>query len=397
MRRWREALLIASLFAALILFTVYGPGRAQSEGFGELGSTHSHGDEGALALQRWLSAIGYVAANLEYTEWQIPADARALLMLNPVTEPVTGEESEEILRWVRDGGTLIAIDERPQLVMAPNQLWQALQATTAVSDTDGSDLAARASVTQPLLVTPPVSEVSVHTNRAVTMEDAAYVTLLETRYGPTLIGRQEGRGYIYLGVSAHPFTNAGLQEPGSAALMLNLLARVPPGGTILFDEFHHGFGEAAAAAPSLRQIVLRNWWGWASLYALGIVALYLVLTGRRFGQPVPLQRDVARRSSAEYVESIAQLLQRAGKRQTIGAHFHEALKRRLARQHGVVATADDDRFVRDLVYSGAATEEQAGALRTLLADLLRPGMNDAELVRVVRAADRAVDQRGRLR
>ena len=397
MRRWREVLLIAGLFTALILFTLYGPGRAQTEEFGELGSTHSHGDEGALALQRWLGSVGYTAANLEYGPWQIPDEAGALLLINPITEPITAAETEEILRWVRDGGTLIAIDERPQLVMAPNQLWRALGATTAISETDSGELAARATVTQPLLVSPPVQDVVVHTNRAVMLEDEAYVTVLETRFGPTLIGRQEGRGYIYLGVSAWPFTNAGLQEPGSAALVLNLLARVPPGATILFDEFHHGFAPAAAAAPSLRQVVLRNWWGWAAIYALGISALYLVLTGRRFGRPIPLRRDVARRSSGEYVESIARLLQRAGKRQTIGAHFHESLKRRLARQHGVVATADDDRFVRDLLHSGAATEEQAGAVRKLLADLVRPDVNDAELVRVVRSLDQAVDARGRLR
>jgi hypothetical protein len=123
------------------------------------------------------------------------------------------------------------------------------------------------------------------------------------------------------------------------------------------------------------------------LYALAVVALYIVLTGRRFGKPVPLQRDVARRSSGEYVESIAQLLQRGGKRQQVALHYRDALKRRVARAHGLNAASDDEAFLRELLRSGATTEQQADGLRRLLADL----------VRLARAADDLVDGRGQFR
>jgi hypothetical protein len=166
----------------------------------------------------------------------------------------------------------------------------------------------------------------------------------------------------------------------------------------LFDEVHHGFGGANGATNrSLRQIALGQWWGWAALYAVGVVALYIVLTGRRFGRPVPLQQDVARRSSAEYVQSVAHLLRRGRKRGPIAQHFHATLKRRLARPYGFVPPEDDVAFVRELVRVGGASDEQAAELRPVLTALSKPDMSDLELVRLVRSADALVDARGRLR
>ncbi|HSH81229.1 MAG TPA: DUF4350 domain-containing protein, partial [Herpetosiphonaceae bacterium] len=137
MSRWRDILLLAGLFGGLIAFTIYGPGRSQTTSEGTRGSAHEVGDEGALALQRWLGTIGYAPANLEYSEWRVPDDAAALLILNPVEEPITREHADEVLRWVREGGTLIAVDERPQAALTPNRLWERLGATTAVSNTNG--------------------------------------------------------------------------------------------------------------------------------------------------------------------------------------------------------------------------------------------------------------------
>ncbi len=400
MRRLRELLVIVALFAVLIVFAIYGPAGSDTDGDGERGSAHSSGDEGSLALQRWLATLGYRTANLEYRAWQIPDDAGALLMVNAVKEPILDEEAQEVLRWVREGGTLISVDERPGRLLVPNRLWQALQVTATISDSDLVEPAERATTAQPIFSAPAVESVPVYTTGHLTAAEPGYVTLLQTRFGPTLLGRQEGRGYIYLALSAHPFTNAGLREPGSGALILNLLARVPPDATILFDEYHHGFttgAPGAAAAPTLRDIALRQWWGWAGLYSVLVVAAYLVLTGRRFGQPVPLQSDIARRSSAEYVQSLADLLRRGRKRTDVARHYHAGLKRRLARPLGFVPSADDDIFVRELLNLGSATEEQARSLRQLLQSLSRPDIGDEELIALVRTGDNLVDHQGRLR
>jgi hypothetical protein len=397
MIRLREVMLILALFGVLILFVVYGPSSSTTDAAGERGSARSSGDDGALALQRWFNAMGYRAVNFEYQDWQLPDEAAVLLILQTVSEPIQDEEAEEILRWVRQGGTLISVDERPGRLLAPNRLWQALQVTATISNPDVVEPAERATPAQPLLISPAVESVPVNTVGGLVTEDPAFVTLLRTRFGPTLIGRQEGRGYIYLGVSLYPFTNAGLREPGSGALVLNLLNRAPEGATILFDEYHHGFTSSVAAAPpTLRDIALSQWWGWAGLYSVLVVALYLVLTGRRFGSPVPRRQEIARRSSAEYVQSLADLLRRGRKQAPVAQHYHSTLKRRLARPFGFVPPPDDDAFVRALQDAGGATEEQAESLRRLLRALSRPDIDDAELMLLVRRADALVDHRGRL-
>lgn len=390
MRRWRDLLLIVGLFGALIAFTVYGPGQNEPEQEGLPGSAHSAGPDGALGLQRWLESIGYDARNLEYSEWRIPDDAAVLFMLDPQREPVTAEEAAETLRWVRAGGTLVLIDTTPTLAVGRNELLETLQATVVISDEIQAINNARA--VQPLLSTPPVISVPVNTSSALELRRDDYLPLLQTRLGDTLVGIQEGRGYIYLGSTLYPFTNDGIQKPGSGPLLLNMLARVAPDAVVLFDEYHHGY----RTPPTVRRVALQQGWGWAVLYTMLVVGLYIVLTGRRFGRPVPLRADLARRSSAEYVQSLAMLFRRAGKRSYVLAHYHSQLKRRLARPYGFVPPVDDAAFVDELLRYRGITDEQATRLRTLLAQL-NGTVSEEQLVRLVRAADAFADEKGRVR
>jgi len=390
MKRWRDLLLIVALFAILIGFTVFGPGRNQAEAEGRPGSAHSAADTGALALQRWLGELGYRARNFEYAAWSLPDDADALLVLGPTQQPFTADEADETLRWVRQGGTLVLLTPAPSLLNGRNALLDALGARVVVSE--DAQPAPTAQAVQPLLFSPPVASVPANSDAALELDRDDWAPLLETANGDSLIGIQEGNGYVYLGTTPFPLTNAGLREAGSGALALNLLARVPAGGTVLFDEYHHGYRDT----QTLRNVALRQGWGWAVLYALAVVVLYIVLTGRRFGRPVPLRADIARRSSAEYVQSLAMLLRRGGKREYVLQHYHSALKRKLARPFGFLPPADDAAFVAELQRHRALDDTQAAQLEALLRRL-RAARGDEELVRLVREADAFADSKGRAR
>lgn len=390
MRRWRDLVLIVALFGVLIVFTVYGPGSNEPETDGQVGSARSAGPAGALGLQRWLQELGYNAVNFEYTAWELPDEAAALFILAPRMERISDEQAQEALRWVRNGGTLVLVQPAPPGAFNSNALLDALEATVVISD--AAEIAPNATPVQPFFTSPPVLSVPVNADSALQLRRDDYLPLLTTRLGDTLVGLQEGRGYIYLASSIYPFTNDGLREPGSAALVLNLLARVPAGATVLFDEWHHGYN----TPPTLRRVALNQGWGWAVLYAVLVTVLYIVLTGRRFGRPVPLRADVARRSSAEYVQSLAMLFRRAGKRRYVLDHYHQQLKRRLARPYGFVPPANDATFVAELQRYRALDNEQAARLATLLGQL-RDGDGEDQLVRLVQAADAFADQKGRPR
>lgn len=391
MKQARDLLALVALFALLAAFTVYGPGRTPASEDGRRGSANSKGEEGTLGLQLWLRSLGYEARNLQYETWSVPPTAHALLMIAAERERVTDDERDSILEWVRGGGTLIAIAERPTQAFNPNPIWSSLGATIVQAQADGEPQE-RAVAAQPILRAPPVTSVQVQTSQGIELEEPSFVTLLETEHGPALVGRQLDQGYVYLGVSAEPFTNRGLQRPGSGALLLNLLARVPANGVVLFDEYHHGF----RVAPTPQSLLTSSWWGWSVLYTLLVIGLYIVMTGKRFGRPLPVRQEVARRSAAEYVVSMAQLFRRAGKRQDIALHYHTQLKRRLAQPYGFVPPADDEQFLFELARWSDVAQARRGELHQLLNRLRSPRLSEGELVQLAQTVDQFTDRKGRI-
>ncbi|MCG8352026.1 MAG: DUF4350 domain-containing protein, partial [Chloroflexales bacterium] len=327
MRRYRDLFILITLFATLVIFTIIGPGNSRDDAFETRPTTYSSAPGGALALLRWLNEdLGFEARRLEYTDFALDERTDAFVILSP-SEPINRTQADVVLRWVADGGTLILADDRPQLFVARNAILDELEiAMNAIEDT-----IERAAVVQPVLDAPPLQSVLANTSQTLEFNRADVAPLVAQPDAPILVGLKLDFGYIYISSTSYPFTNEGLRDEQNSALVLNLLRRVPRGGQVLFNEYHHGFVEP----PSLRNLVMSSPWGWGLLYAIAIVAGYLILTGRRFGQPVPVRVEVERRSSAEYVESMADLFQRGGKQHFILLHYHQAFKRRLARPYGI--------------------------------------------------------------
>lgn len=390
MKRWRELGLIIVLFGTLIGFTIWGPGRRQPDRDGQPGSTRSAAEHGTYALLRWLEALGYDARRLEFDAWHVPQRAQALWVLAPREQPFTPDEATATLAWVRAGGTLILVVPEPPTLLHPNPVLEQLR--VSVEAPDDAPLLISAGVSQPLLTSPPVEAVRVESEAVLRFQRDDYVPLLSGPHGPLLAGIQEGRGYVYLGTALYPFTNQGLRDPASAALVLNLLRRVPAGSLVLFDEYHHGYD----TPPSLRVTAFQRGWGWPVLYTLLVVGAYLALSGRRFGRAVPLRSEVQQRTSAEYVESLALLLRRADQRAYVAEHFHNELKRRLGRAYGFVPPDDDAAFIRELQRFAAIGDEQLHAIAALLRGL-REHPDHARLIALVQRCDALLDERGRLR
>lgn len=386
MKNRRDILILIGLFAALIVFLAVSSRLRPPDVDPSFPTTHSREPSGAQALYRWLGELGYTPRRLEYRTFALDEADSALVILNP-SEAITSEQADEILGWVERGGTLILADDSSVSFGARNALLEKLSVsfevytTTTVFEQPIQQIRPR----QPLFTQPPLAEARANTGRLIAAPDRAdLVVLAGTADAPVVAGIAQGRGYIYLSSAAFPFTNQGLRETGNGALVLNLLRRVPTSGRIQFDEYHLGYFEP----PSPTGLVFSSPLGWAAAYAVLAVGLFLVLGGRRFGKPIPLKAEVARRSSAEYVISIADLLQRGNKREYVADHYYTAFKRTLARRGGLNPRLDDVQFARDLQHARAIDQP---TLLALLARLRRPSSDDA-LISAVAEAERMLAQ-----
>lgn len=389
----RDVIILIVLFLGLVAFVILGPAQAPQEPLTSAPTTHSSAEGGALALLRWTSDLGYDARRLQFQAFALNEQADALVILSP-SQPIELAQAREVLDWVEAGGTLIFADDRTRLFSPANELLAELDVALERYE-EGGDIE-HATALQPALNMPPLREIAPQTQRVLSTErpDAAPLfgisdSVSGEQKGTVLLGLSHGAGYIYLSSASYPFTNEGLRDERHAALVLNLLRRVPEGGRILFDEYHHGFYEP----PSLLGTIVSNAWGWGLLYALGIGAVYLLLSGRRFGRPVPLREETRRRSSAEYIESMADLFQRGGKRSFVLRHYHDSLKRHLARPYGISPHLDDAAFVRELARYRQLSEEEQERLRTLLARMRREQIGEDELLRLIAEADAARSRR----
>jgi hypothetical protein len=231
-----------------------------------------------------------------------------------------------------------------------------------------------------VLTHPPLRGLSTQVTASVAAERAAAVAVLgnggvrppgaprgerpgEPDAGhPILIYEQIGRGRLYAGSAPAALTNGQIAAGDNRLLILNLLAGLPAGAAVGFDDYH-----LVAPAPvpaSLEAAVLSAWWGWALLYALALVAAYIVLTGRRLGRPLsPLPERG--RSLAEYMVSMAALFRRAGLRGRVLALWQNDLRRQL-RGPGRRGTPSDDELVAEAAHRAGLTPGERDEALALL-------------------------------
>ena len=166
-----------------------------------------------------------------------------------------------------------------------------------------------------------------------------HTTILAQQNGqPYLLEVPHGSGKVIYGASAQWLSNSYLRRGDNLAVLLHLLA---PAGQVpshlLFEESHHGFSAVFALARLLDQPGVQ--FG-GMLTLLGLLT-FLGSSFIRFGPVIPLQ-SAAGRSTLEFVDSIADLYQRADLRnEMIGYLFRETHQRVLQRLH-LPATAPHD-------------------------------------------------------
>jgi hypothetical protein len=352
-------------------------------------STYNAGPTGTRALHDFLNETG-----AQVMRWREPAEKLAgnngqkvqtFVIVGRPRINVEKEEAESLLLWVTRGGRLVIIDRRPEDYLLPRSGdWKVttefLDFSVAADPATPEQMTAGVLPIQPAQPTPLTRDIDSvmpsryfsaikifpvmkdekkNTAQVVSDKDTedsgdsdeehrggvgfgpgigvqtpanvspAPVVHLNSSKAPLLIDYAYGKGRIILLSDPYMVANGGIKLKDNLRLALNLLA--PSSGLIAFDEFHQGHGathnawvgyfEGTPVLAICGQIVF-------------LILLILWTRGRRFARALPLPQ-VDRRSSLEFVASMAELQQRARAYDLAIENIYSRTRRVLARYAGV--------------------------------------------------------------
>ena len=332
-------------------------------------STMNSGATGTRALYDFLHESGY-----QVVRWREPSSdllnsggikPATFVIVGRTRRPLEAEEAKMVLRWVARGGRLVIVDRLPEPALLPrSENWKitaenlgeppfGVSADNLEEMTSG---VARVSPAQPSLLTSNIDSILPSRFVSVIRIAANYKTGHQGAAGPGQAANEDvddeaesedffekptpeprnqqaqidaqvkavapvvhfasergallvdfayGQGRII--VLSDPFilANNGISSADNLQLAINLVAG--GGGLIAFDEFHQG--------RSVPHNALIAYFAGTPVLAmcgqLALIVLALIWTrGRRFARPLPLPK-IDRRSSLEFVASMAELQQRA--------------------------------------------------------------------------------------
>lgn len=292
-----------------------------------------------------------------------PEGATAVVLRDQLNE----QETEDLERWVRAGGTLVVAD--PLSSFSPAVGGSSADLFDPESEDD--------ELLRPRCALPVVSGIT----RIRVSAAAPYrarpgqVGCFPVRGGSYLAARSEGRGTVVALGGGGPFVNQQLDEEDNAVLAVALMAPQPGAVVTIVEPSVLGGGR-----KELRDLVSRRVKDglWQLLVAFAVFALW---KARRLGRPVPEPQPV-QIAGSELVVAVGNLLQQGRRRESAAAMLQSSLRRTMSERLGVPPDAPLDDFA-------AAAAARAGVDRHDVEAALSPTPpgDDAALVRLAQAVE----------
>jgi len=340
----------------------------------------SSAPDGTLALKLWLAELGYPPVDETPVFFQTPQNAELILLFEPIL-PVTEREWELLDQWVEAGGTLLLAGKNFYMY----DVFYHYEFSLDYLEERADSLLPAA----PLLASPPQTDPApVAPDRVLDSARTDFVTLLAADGRPVLVTFEQGKGRVILSSTAEPFSNKGLKDDPTATLALNLVALSAQKGRAWFDDWHHGVQGNRIVGPD--QWLRRTSAGHALLFAAGVIFFALLLQGRGFGRPIPLQHEVKRHGPLEHVTAVANLNRKAGHRADVLRQYHQWVKRHLGGRYRLDPSLPDEEYVAQLAKYNPALEKEK--LLHLLQSLSRRNIAEAELVKLAEEASKWISE-----
>ena len=379
MRLSRDSWLAIGLVILLSIITVaaaYQQNKSQTIPY----VSTSASPDGALALKLWLGELGYQPLEESPTVFQPPQNVKLILILEPLL--LISEREWDILDdWIERGGTLILAGNGIPSAYALDHFDFSMKYLDEQADS--------LSLAAPLLTSPPPSDPApVAADLYLASARTDFVPLLTVDGHPVILAFEQGAGRVVLSATAYPFSNRGLKDDSTAALALNLIALTAQEGRAWLDDWHHGIQTTAIVGPS--QWLRRTSAGHALLFVAGVIFFALILQGRGFGRPIPLQHEIKRRGPLEHVTAVANLNRKAGHRADVLRQYHQWVKRHLGHRYRLDPSLPDEEYVAQLAKYNPALEKEK--LLTLLQNLSRRNATESEMVKLAEEASQWISE-----
>ena len=339
-------------------------------------STYHGGPTGTRALHDLLNESGYKVIRWRETTEKLLGESgksvNTFVVIGRTKIEFTLDEAKSLREWVWRGGRLVLIDRRVDRELAPqSQGWgvRALEfAYPSIEDDPGDSAQMTKGVApqqpvQPTVLTSTIESVMPsrfaarvqilmrgeqdfvedefstdsddsetklsHDNETAVYSTPAPVVHIGNREGGLLVDYAYGAGRIVVLSDPYIVTNSGIKLNDNLQLAINTLAAGR--GLIAFDEYHQGKG--------ITQNAFASYFAGTPVLALAaqivlVILLILWTNARRFGRPLPLPH-VDRRSSLEFVASMAELQERSRAFDLAIENIYTRTRRVLARYAGM--------------------------------------------------------------
>ena len=334
-------------------------------------STYHAGPTGVRALHDFLSESGYKVIRWKETPQKLFTDSgklvKTFVVVGQIQVPFTEAESTALTNWIASGGRYVVIDREPGERGKNSTTWNINTKpgnfpTLDVNPADTKQMTENVVALQPvqptiltqniqsvlpsrfasrMSIAPPEQEQTQNGEATDDYEDEppppaqttpdaqAPVIHIADDKGALLIDYSYGLGKVVILSDPYIVSNGGIKLNDNLQLALNVL--IAGDGLIAFDEYHQGKGATQnrfAAYFSGTPVLL-------IAAQLGLLVLLVLWTrGRRFGRALPLPQ-VDRRSSLEFVASMAELQQRARAFDLAIENIYTRTRRVLARHAGL--------------------------------------------------------------
>lgn len=342
----------ALLLVAGIVIALWGANRKpRTPDFDFRSSTYLSGPYGSKGLHDVLVRLGALSERRR-TPFVKLATERAhrpaiLVLLNPVI-PLEDAELEQVVRYVRSGGAVLATGDAAGITRCVGWRTQEGVGNDSVavrSPEPGLRLPRAARVLTPR--TPDSAERGPLEGLVKGAEEdtrlgicgalvpfATDTVVAAVNNRPVILRlRYRSGGTVTLVADPRWFTNRVWRDTDVPVVAVPLLTPRPERpGRVAFDEYHQGFGEQEG--PSLPG---RTWsWlrsspaGWAILQLIAVALVWLAVTAVRFG-PARSVIERRRRSPLEHLEALGAGLESAADADTAIQRLALGLRRRLSR------------------------------------------------------------------